>query len=825
MSQLFQDVRYAFRMMRAAPGFALTAILTLALGIGANTAIFSVVDAVLLRPLPYREPGQLVRITATQSSTGSRELNFSQPELEDLQLRSGLFSDVSVAWPVDANLTGGEHPERIQLLGISPNYFTMLGATPELGRVFGPGDRALGFAEGVVISDGLWRRMFGADPGILGRKLRLDGDLYTVIGVLKPDFRHPGRTLNNKEIDAWASAGYAAPPFPKPGHRVRFLPGLIGRLKDGITPEQAESRLSAFSAEIRREFPGDYPAGGNWTAAVQPLQASLTGNVRPMLLAVMGAVALIILLASVNVANLLLARAMSRQREMAVRLALGAAKARLFRQMLTESIVLAMIAAIAGVLTAAATLQLLVHEIPSRVPRLNEVSLDWRVLVFALGLSLLTGILFGLAPAVQVAKNDLLSGIREGATGSGYSRKTSRLRGYLIVSEVALAVVLMVGGGLLLRTFWKLLQVDPGFNPSYMVTANLWIPVPNDPSKDPYAKPEAQSAFVNEVMRRVRGIPGVQKAALSSSLPTSGAGFRAPFVVEGRPQESAQGLIGESISVSPDYFAVLQADLLEGRTFTDGDQANKEQVLVIDESTARKFWSGQDPLGRRVRFAGQLPDGSVPPWMRVVGVIGDIKHDGLDADSSPHIYTSVYQFFSKSLAVAVRTNVSPAEMENELRGEIQAVDPNLPVFNVRSMNDMLDASLESRRFSAELVAIFALLALSLSSIGIYGLLAYLVNQRTQEIGIRIALGAKTSDIRNLVLAQGGRLAAAGAALGLALALVTARGISSLLWGVQPWDPVVLVSVPVTLLAVALLASCIPAWRAAAVDPSQALRYQ
>jgi predicted permease len=477
MGTLLQDIRYGLRMLVKKPTFTIVAVLTLALGVGANTAIFSIVDAVLLRSLPFSHPDRLVKIVANNRGVGAQDIGFSVPELDDLRLRAGVFDQVTAAWPGDANLTGAERAQRLEALIVNPNYFSMLGVSAQIGRVFGPGDEEQGFAEAVVISDSLWARGFGRDPAILGRRLQPDSDPYTIVGVLPPGFRHPGSTIATDD-EVWVTAGFKADPFPKPVRSMRIVPSAIGLLKPEISREQAQSRLNAFAAQLRTEYATDYPAGSGWSIEVKPLQESLVGDVRPRLLVLMGSVVLIILLASVNVANLLLARASGRQREISVRLALGASRARMIRQLLTESVILSLLSGIVGVLTAMAALHF-VQFLPARIPQLAEVQVEWTVLAFALLVSLLAGLGFGLAPAIQSSK---AVAIREGGRGSGTSGKTNRLRGVLIASESALAVVLMVGaGGLLLRTFWGLLQENPGFNPSGIVTANTRLPVPNNP--------------------------------------------------------------------------------------------------------------------------------------------------------------------------------------------------------------------------------------------------------------------------------------------------------------------------------------------------------
>ena len=821
MTTLLQDMRYGLRLLWKSPGFTIVAMLSLALGVGANTAIFSIVNAVLLRSLPFSHPDRLVKIVANNRGVGAHDIGLSVPELDDLRTRAGVFDQVTATLGGPTNLTGGEHPQRLELLEVSPNYFSMLGTSPHIGRVFGPGDEAPGFAEAAVISDSLWARGFGRDPGVLGRKMQLDNDPYTIVGVLPPEFRHPGSTVAT-DVEVWVTTGFRADPFPKPERSLRQVPGAIGLLKPGISREQAQSRLDAFASQLRAEYATDYPAGSGWSIEAEPLQESLVGNVRPMLLVLMGAVVLIVLLASVNVANLLLARASGRQREMAVRLALGASRSRMIRQLLTESVILSLASGIVGVLTAMAALHF-VQFLPARIPRLAEVQVDWAVLGFALLVSLLAGLGFGLVPALQSSKAEIAVAIREGARGSGTSGKTNRLRGLLIASESALAVVLMVGAGLLLRTFWGLLQENPGFNPSRIVAANLYLPVPNNPDMNRYAKPELFNSFVRETVRRVHAIPGVDQASMTTDLPVTHLSRRRPVDIEDSPDESGKGLVSEVTSVTPEYFKVLQASLVRGRFFAEDDQPDKQLVVIVDETTARTFWPDRDPIGRRLSIRN--PGGAAnPPWSTVVGVIADIKNDGLDQSGSPHFYSPIYQVPGLlNLSVTVRTSLSATSLEPLIRREIQAVDPDLPVFNVRTMNEVIDGSLASRRFSAELVGVFAVVALLLASVGIYGLLAYMVGQRAHEIGVRMALGAMPSTIGKMIVSRGVGLAGIGVGVGLILSGIMAPLISSLLYGVRPLDPEVFIAVPLILMAVVLLASYIPARRAARVSPIVALR--
>jgi predicted permease len=824
-SELGQDLRYGVRMMVKKPTVAFVAVLTLALGVGANTAIFSIVNAVLLRSLPYRDPDRLVRVFFNEPGVGLRDVRFSQPELDDLKTRSDVFEDVSPIFEGSENVIGAGQPERVDGVNGSFSYFSMLGVTPQLGRLFGPQDFVPGFTDKAVISDGLWRRAYGADPNVVGRVLRLDNDPVTIIGVLPPGFRHPGPTVSG-DAEVFAAFGGTGEPFPTPARGTRILGNGIGRLKPSLTLAQAQARLTAMAAQLRRDFPGDYPPQAQWTIEIQPLQETLVGNVRPMLLVLLGAVILIALIVSLNIANLLLARASTRQQEIAVRLALVAGSGRLIRQMLTESMLLSLIGGAAGVATAVGTLGVILRFVPPNIPRLNEVRIDWVVLAFALLMSILTGLLFGLAPALHSAKAALSSAIREGGRGSAYSTKAGRLRDVLIVAELAFAVILMVGAGLLLRTLRDLLQANPGFNPTQVVTANIQLPNPNEREADPYLDVPRRATFSRELLRRMKAIPGVERAAITSALPSTNTNPNAVggiadegFAIEDRPDESAQGLRAERIRISPDYFQVLQTSLMRGRAFTEGDEDGTPLVAIIDESTARKYWPTRDPLDRRVRFRRD----PTKPWTTIVGIVKDIKSDGLDIDGVPHIYVPTYQDSNKRLSVVLRTSLSATALEPQIRHEIQSIDPSLPVFGVASMNDVLDRSLASRRFSADLVGGFAALAVLLASIGVYGLLAYMVGERSREIGIRMALGARREDIQRMFLRKGVALAGVGVVAGLVLSASSASVMASLLYGVRPRDGVVFLIVPLLLFAVAVLASYVPARQAANVDPLSAFR--
>ena len=611
-------------------------------------------------------------------------MRFSKPELDDLETRAGVFSAVSPIFEGSEIVTGAGQPERVDGVNTSFSYFSMLGVTPQVGRLFGAEDFTPGFATEAVISDALWRRSYGADPTVIGRTIRLDNDPLTIIGVLPPDFRHPGPTIAG-DADVFGAAGFSGDPFPQPLRGTRVLGSAIGRLKPGLTLEQAQRRLTAFAGQIRRDFPGDYPPETQWTVEIQPLQKTLTGDVRPMLLVLLGAVILIVFTVSLNIAHLLLARASEQQQEMAVRLALGASRGRMVRQMLTESMLLSLIGGAAGVATAAATLGVMLRFVPANLPRLSEVRIDWVVLAFALAMSILTGVVFGLAPALHSVKGAFSSALREGSRGSGSGAKTGRLRDVLVVSELAFAVILMVGAGLLLRTLRDLLHENPGFNPTQVVAANMQLPNPNEPEQDPYLDIPRRTIFDRELLRRVQAIPGVELAAITSSLPTTNPNPNAVgglknegFAIEDRPVESSQDLRAERIRISPEYFQVIRATLVHGRSFTEHDDAGGPLVAIIDEGTARKYWPGSDPLGRRVRFGRD----ATKPWTTIVGVVKDMKSDGLDIAGVPHIYVSLYQDNSKRLSVVLRTSLPAALLEPKIRGEIQSIDPALPVFGV-----------------------------------------------------------------------------------------------------------------------------------------------
>jgi predicted permease len=822
MPSFAQDLRYALRMLFKNPGFTIVAVLTLALGIGANVATFSVVYAVLLRPLPFPQPEQLVRVFDDLRSSNVKNVGMSAPELWDLQDRSGVFQDLSAVWPIDSDIAGGDRPVRAETLAVSPDYFTMLGIKPELGRVFTQQDSVPGFIEAVVISDGFWRRNYGSDPKIIGRTMRLDNDLYTIIGVMPPGFRHPGRTLQT-DVEVWCAAGYNALPFPVPALRsARMIPGAIGRLKPGVTVAQAQARLDTYVAQLSEQYPNDYPPASGWAARLVPVKEDLVGKERTELFVLFGAVGFVLLIGCVNLANLLLARSSGRRREIAIRLALGAGRWRLMTQLLTESVLLSVVSGLVALLTVILFKNSILALAPASLPRLSEVHISAGVLFFAFAVSIVTGVLFGLAPALQAANPNQVESLREGGRGSGAGRRHTRVSRALVVSEVALSMILLAGAGLLLRSFWHVLEVRPGFNPSHVVTAQIWIPVPNDPTTDRYRPTDKRAAFLMEILRRVSALPSVESTAIggTNSMPLSSGRNGFPFTIVGRPIDSERAPVAEFASISPDYLQVLQVPLLAGRNFAEADTDKSQQVVLIDRTLQRRYWPNEDPLGKQVSFGGRPGQN---PTFTVVGVVGDIKSDGFDAPTAPHIYLPVRQSPGYASVVFLRSAGNPEALGESIRHEVQSIDPNIPVFSVRTMDQVIARSMAERRFALQLLGIFAGVALLLAAIGIYGVMAYSFSQRTHEIGIRIALGAQRMDIFRMAVSEGMQLVAIGLVIGLLGAAALTRSVRSMLFDVSPADPITFAGISLTLAGVAFLACYVPAQRATRVDPLVALR--
>jgi predicted permease len=829
IENLLFDLRYAVRMLLRSPGFSLIAIATMALGIGATTAIYSVIDATLLHPLPYPNPAELVRVVDDLSGVGAQDVGVSVPEWRDLE-SSGIFQFVSLHFFASVNLTGSAQPERTSFRDVSPNYFALLGADAQLGRTFDPHDATPGYNLEVVLSDGLWRREFGADPHIIGKALRLDNDDYHVVGVMPTGFRDLGPTSEERNTELWLASGMAGLPFPPPQRGSRLHRVVTARLKPGLSIAAAQRHLDALVESLKKQYPGDYPPQAEWTIRLIPLSESVVGSVRKILILLFGAVGLLLLISCVNVANLLLARASVRGREIAVRQALGAPRMRLIRQFLAESLLLFLLGGIAGFAILFFTGKFLLRLVPDSLPHMNDISVNWSVLAFALAVSVAAGTVFGLAPAWLMSRSDLIGTLRQEGRGSGGSRERAGARQFLVISELALSLVLMVAAGLLLRSFWDLLKVQPGFNPDRVMAVQSWLPGPNDPSMDIYRSATQESVLLREILRRSRTLSGVEEAAVGdrAALPLGHSHDdlnQLPLIREGIGEgietKDNQAPVIDSPIVSPEYFHLLGMTLLRGRLFRDQDLENTPQVAVINQAAARTYWPNQDPLGKRVRLRlehRELLSSDTPPWTTIVGVIADARTESLAEAVTPQIYRSVYQRPVKDLAIFLRGKLDPSSLPAQVREQVQSVDPGLPVFHAETLDDVLSASLSVRQFAMEMVAFFAATALLLAGLGIYGTISYVVNEQRREIAIRLALGAQRSNILNMVLRRGLGLAAAGAGLGVAGALIVSHLMAGLLFGVSPDDLTTFAGVTLVLTTVALAASCIPALRAMGLDP-------
>jgi putative ABC transport system permease protein len=822
---LLFDLRYAIRMLLRSPGFSFIAIATIALGVGATTAIYSVIDATLLHPLPYPNPAELVRVEDDLPGVGAHGVGISVPELRDLE-SSGIFQSVAITGRgANVNLTGSAQPLRLSFKQVMPNYFAVLGVDAQLGRTFNPQDVAPGYNLEVVISDGLWRREFGADPNIIGKALRLDNDLYHVVGVMPRGFRDQGSTSDEQNVELWLGAGFAGLPFPPPQRSLRLASrAVVARLKPGLSITAAQGHLDALVDSLKKQYPEEYPAQTAWTVHLIPLSETVVGSVRQSLILLFGAVGLVLLISCVNVANLLLARASGRGREIAVRQALGAQRTRLIRQFLAESLLLFLLGGIAGFAILFGTQHLLLQLIPESLPHLNNISINWGVLAFAVAVSVAAGTVFGLAPAWLMSRFDLMGTLRQEGRGSSGSRERSRARQILVISELALSLVLLVAAGLLLRSFWDLFKVQPGFNPDRVMAVQTWLPGPNDPSADIYRSATQESVLVREILRRSRTLPGVEEAAVGdeAALPLGHSQpGRLPLIREGLETMDNEAPVIDSPIVSPEYFHLLGVALERGRLFNDQDLEETPQVAVINQAAARTYWSNQDPLGKRVRLrldSRQRLSSGQPAWTTIVGVIADARTESLADAAIPQIYRSVYQRPAKDLAIFLRGQLDPSAISSQMRTQIQSIDPELPVFHAQTLDDVLATSLSVRRFSMEMVAFFAVTALLLAGLGIYGTISYLVNEQRREIAIRMALGAQRGNVLRMVLRRGLSLAAAGAGLGVAGALIMSHFMAGLLFGVSPNDLPTFAGVTVVLTGVALAASYIPALRAMRFDP-------
>ena len=817
MDSFLRDLHYGVRRVIASPGFTATAILTLALGIGANIAIFTVVNAVLIRPLPFPNPDRLVRIAADARATSGRNIGISQPELDDLRDRAGIFDGVTALWPVSASFVGGERPERIEVMVTSANYFQLLGAAPALGRLYGPADAVPGFSDAVVISDGLWRRAFGGARDVIGRKVVMDTDAYTIVGVMPRDFRHPGETVRG-DVDMWSACGFAAAPFTSPPQRQQnFIPGVMGRLKPGIPVRQAQERLDTLAADLRSAYPVNYPATVQWALRLEGVQSELTSRVRPLLGLLMGAVGLLLAIACVNIANLTLARASSRVREMAVRRALGATRAQLVRQLLVESLVVALAGGAGALVALAWSRDWIVAMLPADLPRLPEVQFDGGIVAIGLALSLVAGAAFGIVPAVQVSGVNPGDNLKDAGRGGGAGRRERRFRGALVAAEIAISLVLLVGAGLLVRSFWSMLQVKPGLDPARVGFAQIWIPVPNDPSKNPYGTPAQRNAYIHEVLDRVGALPGVESVGMSATnrTPFSGSGVTQRFTFAGESTAAADVRRAQFQVASPEYFATLKSPIRSGRAFTAADTIGTEPVVIVNETLAKTQSAGRDPIGRSIALGRQSA--------RIVGVIADIHDDGLDVPVASRIYFPLFQRSNNALTVYYRSSTEPGPLGTDVERAIHAIDPTLPVFGRSTMENLLADSMVRRKVVLSLMATFAIVALLLAAIGTYGVMNVAASERVREIGIRMALGAQRRDIERLIVRPGLTLAAAGVALGILGAAFLTPLMSAVLFAIEPTDVLTYAVVSLVLIVVALAACYVPARRATKHDPLVALR--
>jgi putative ABC transport system permease protein len=806
MDVMLQDLRYGMRKLAKTPGFTAIVVFALALGIGANTAIFSVVNAILLHPLAYKDPGRIAMVWMDNRKLGVDQDWHSYPNFMEYKNGSQTFEDIAAFNDRSFNLTGAGDPVRVIGAWATASLFPVLDVAPVLGRVFTPDEEEPGRDLVVVLSHGLWQRRFGADPHIIGQQISLNRTNRTVVGVMPASFRFP-----DKDAELWIPL---APDPQLRNNRNALWLKAVGRLKPGVTLEQARADMSTIAGRLEQQY--DFMSG--YGVNLVPIHDQVVGSVRPALLVLLGAVVLVLMIACANVANLLLVRAAAREREIAVRAALGGARGRLVRQMLTESIVLATAGGVAGLLIAVLGLRVLLALAPGDIPRLDQIRMDWQVLIFALAISLATGLIFGVVPALQASRPDLNESLKEGGRSSTAGIRGRRIRGALAVSEIALSLILLIAAGLMIKSFFRLQQFNLGFNPDRLLTLRLQLP------GSKYRDDSHVAGFYRELLDRVENLPGVQSAGAISTIFLTKTPYSTNFTIQGRPPLPP----GEQIevpldSISPNYFRVMGIRLLRGREFTDDDKAGAAGVVIINQTFARRFFPNEDPIGRR--FVYGVPDGPNPRWLTIVGVVADTRRTGFDAEVRPETYLPYSQTPDRSMYLIVRAASSPVSLIGAVRDAVWAIDKDQAVFSVETMDQLLSEMMAQRRFNMLLLAIFAAAALILAAVGIYGVMSYSVTQRTHEIGVRIALGASRARVLWKVAGQGMVLAAAGIALGLAGSLALTRLMAGLLFEVGATDPVTFVLIPLLLGGAALAASVIPASRAMKVDPILALRYE
>jgi putative ABC transport system permease protein len=804
MKNLVQDMRYAVRVLLRTPSFSIVAVLALALGIGVNSAIFSVVNALLIRPLPYGESDRLVKINNFEARSNS-DSAVSPPGFVDYRDQSHSYQSVSATYLGNTALNFSEEGEPERLTGgrVSANFFTTLGVQPLLGRVFVEEEDQPGKNRVVVLSHSLWSRRFGSDRDLVGKDITLNGQSFNVIGVMPAGFQWKGD-------DLWRPLALAPESFAADQRGSEYL-SVIARLKREATIEQAQAEMDTIANNIRLSNPNFYGGDPGWGVRVTSLHDEVVGSIKPTLLILLGAVSFVLLIACANVANLLLARAAARQKEIAIRSALGASRFQLIRQLLTESLLLALVSGGLGLLLAVWGVRVLVAAGGNSIPRAQEIAIDGRVLGFTFLISLLTALLFGVIPAIQASKTDLQVALKEGGRGSTAGRQ--RLRAVLVVADVALSLVLLIGAGLLIKSFGRLLDVSPGFQPQGLLTMQMSLPAFK------YREANQIKAFYEATIEGIKAIPGVQSAGAVSDLPLSGSVHSGSFNIEGRPPAPGEDELHADIrSATPEYFQAMQIPLLKGRFFTEQDTREARPVAIIDDTLAQHYFPGEDPLGKRVEFQQ-----GKPIWREIVGVVGRVKHKALDVEFKDKLYSPHAQVSYSTMFLVVRTATDPMSLVSAVRGSIKTVDKDQPVYKVTAMEQLLADSLGQRRLSVMLFGLFAAVAMVLASVGLYGVISYSVTQRTNEIGIRMALGAERLDIFKMVIGQGLALTLTGVGLGLAGAFALTRVMSSLLFDVTPTDPVTFAMVPLLLAAVALAACLMPARRATRVDPMVALR--
>ena len=810
MEELRQDLTYALRQLRRSPGFSLVAALTLALGIGANTAIFSLVDAVLLRPLPYEEPDRLVIVNHFYPSLDGLEASVSAPGFRDYRDESGVFASAAAQTGAGLNVTGIGDPQRIEASRVSAQFFTTFGARAALGRTFLAEEDEPGRNRVVVLGHGTWQRLFGGDARVIGRPMTINGEPHEIVGVMPPSFRD----FFHRRAELWVPLALTAEQYA--GGRTSEWLNVVGRLAPGITPEQAKRRMADFATRLKEAEPQSYPP--DWTLAVTPLAERATGGVRKALLMLLGAVGLVLLIACANVANLLLARGASRGKEIAIRTALGAGRGRIVRQLVTESMLLALAGGALGVGLAWTTIRWVTSLEAVEMPVGTDVRIGGPVLLFTLGVALLTGFVFGLAPALQLARTDLNGTLKEGGRSAAADRGGHVARRALVVLETALALTLLVGAGLLIRSFARLQAVDPGFASENLLTFNVALP------QAKYTSDTARMAFFEELLPRLAALPGVRSVGATSVLPFSGGGNTRSFMIEGyEPPPDQQDPWGDFRVVTSDYLRTLGAPLLEGRYFTEQDGGpDAPGVAIVDDEMVRRYWPNEDPIGKRLSLGRTAAGERV--WRTVVGVVGHTKHESLDADARVQLYIPYRQSGGSGfMTVAMRTAGDPLALAAAARRTVQGIDPDQPIASIATMDQLLAESVGERRFSMTLVGAFAGMALLLASLGIYGMVAFAVSQRTREIGVRMALGARPRDVLSLVTWQGMQPVLLGVVLGVGAAFAATRLLESMLYGVGAADPLTFASVVGVLVLAALLASVLPARRATRIDPTRALQ--